>query len=111
MTKKVFVSWSGDAGRKIAKALQDTLLDTSEVEVWTSVDHVEGGTAWFAAVAKAAEECDAAIGCMTPGASHRQWVNFEAGMLYGRLQNFKMLRFNEELSGPLTQIQATDWKD
>jgi SAM-dependent methyltransferase len=105
---KIFVSWSGDTGRRIAEALKETLFDYPGLELWVSSHSIDAGAPWFDEIERAAKECDAAIGCMTPGAARRPWVNFEAGMLYGRLRNFKMLLFGEQLSGPLANLQALD---
>ena len=108
MPKKVFISWSGDLGRQLAKTLSETILDDSELSPWISSKDIQAGEAWFREIEEAAEKCDVAIGIMTPDASKRPWVNFEAGILYGRLGNFKMLRFNEQPSGPLANLQSID---
>lgn len=111
MAKKVFVSWSGDVGRKLAEALKVTILDHSDLDPWVSSEGISAGSAWFQEIEKVAKECEFAIGCMTPGAMKRPWVNFEAGMLYGSLRNFKMLLFNEKPSGPLANLQGIDGTD
>ncbi len=108
MPKKVFVSWSSERGRKLAEALGTTILDYGELEAWISSHSLEAGKPFFEEIEKAAKECDAAVGCLTPGASQRPWVNFEAGMLFGKLRNFIPLRFHEELQGPLANLQALD---
>lgn len=110
MPKLIFVSWSGDAGREIANALRTTILAESAFKPWISAG-MEAGKRWFDEIEDAAKRADFAIGCMTPGASRRPWVNFEAGMLYGRLGKFAMLRFEEELDGPLERLQAIDGTD
>jgi SAM-dependent methyltransferase len=112
VTKKVFVSWSGEVGRQIAEALKRTILDYPDLETWISSQSLESGSQWFDEIDRAASEADFAVGCMTPGATRKPWFNFEAGMLYGRLKNFKMLVLGDEpLSGPLAHLQAVDGKD
>jgi SAM-dependent methyltransferase len=107
--KRVFVSWSGDAGRQIAEALKRTILDYPDLEAWISSQSLEAGKPWFDEIDRATAEAEFAVGCMTPGATKKPWVNFEAGMLYGRLKNFKMLRVGEQpLSGPLAHLQSVD---
>ena len=110
MPKKIFVSWSSRRGQRLAEALKETILDDAELDPWVSSHSLEAGSPWFEEIEKAARECEVAIGCMTPGAGQRPWVNFEAGMLFGKLRNFKALLFNEELKGPLAQLQALDGK-
>lgn len=108
MAKKIFVSWSSDRGRKLAEALKETILDDSELDPWVSSHNLDAGAPWFEEIERAANECEIAIGCITPGAGQRPWVNFEAGMLFGKLRNFKALLFNEELKGPLANLQSLD---
>lgn len=108
MAKKVFVCWSGSVGQKLAEALENTILDDSEIEPWVSTHSVEAGRPWFEEITKAAKDCHAAVGILTPGAARRPWVNFEAGLLFGSLQNFKIMLFDEELHGPLANLQSMD---
>lgn len=106
--KIIFISWSGPLGEVIARALKDIVLKGLGIESWISSENIEGGNLWFEEIEQAARICDAAIGCITPGATHSQWVNFEFGLIFGRLKNFKILLFEEVLSGPLAHIQAFD---
>jgi SAM-dependent methyltransferase len=88
--------------------LRETLLDDGDFEPWVSSHSIDAGQPWFEEIEKAAEECEAALGCITPGAGQRPWVNFEAGLLFAKLRNFKPLRFNEELKWPLAMLQSLD---
>lgn len=106
---KLFISWSGPLGKVIAESLKDHLLDLPGIiEPWISSENIESGAPFFEEIIRAASECKFAIGCITPGATQKPWVNFEFGLLYGRLNNFKIISFGEQRSGPLAHIQAVD---
>lgn len=105
---KVFISWSGNVGKKIAEGLKETLFDHSDLTAWVSSQDIETGGPWHQEIERALEGAQYAIGIMTRGASQRPWLNFEAGYLIGHLGNFRMLLFGEALSGPLSQYQAID---
>lgn len=106
---KVFISWSGATGKKVAEALANTIFSKHpELEPWVSSTGIQAGTVWFEEISKAANEARYGIGCLTPGASIRPWVNFEAGMLFGRLKEFIILRFYENVASPLNNIQSKD---
>jgi phospholipid N-methyltransferase len=110
MTKNiVFISWSGNTGKKIAEGLADTIFkDHPELDAWVSSKGIDSGSVWFDEIIKALETAKYAIGCMTPGASIKPWVNFEAGLVFGRLKNFKILKYYEDVKSPLTNLQAID---
>src|SRR5260221_12095944 len=75
LAKKVFVSLSGEIGRKLAEELRDTILDDAELAPWVSSLSLEAGKPWFEEIERAAAEADIAIGCLTPGSGRRPWVN------------------------------------
>ncbi|HEY0319684.1 MAG TPA: methyltransferase domain-containing protein [Pyrinomonadaceae bacterium] len=105
----VFISWSGLTGERVAEALASTIFNNHpELKPWVSSKDLKAGRPWFDEINKAAQEAKFGIGCLTPGASIRPWVNFEAGMLFGRLEQFIILRFHEEIAHPLTNLQSKD---
>ncbi len=106
---KVFIAWSGDIGRALAEGLKDIVLDPQKhVEGWVSSVDIAAGSQWFTEVNKALDQAAYGIGILTPGAAAAPWVNFEAGFLYGRLRNFKLLRFERTVLGPLSNLQPVD---
>lgn len=111
MPQKMFISWSGPLGRQIAEELKEQILDDSGIFAWVSSQNIGAGEPFFTEIDRAAKECDMAIGCITPGAARRPWINFEFGLLYGRLKNFKILLFEEQLDGPLQHIQSLNGLD
>lgn len=110
MAKKVvFISWSGNTGKRIAEALADTIFkDHHELQPWVSSKSIESGSVWFNEIIDGLETATYAIGCLTPGASIKPWVNFEAGLVFGRLKNFKILKYYEEVKLPLSNLQSID---
>ncbi len=119
MAKKVFISWSGTHGKALALALAelvikpplaDLLSPQDRLEPWVSSRDIGAGRSWFAEIIKATEQAQFAIAILTKGSSERPWVNFEAGLLYGKLGVFKLLQMGEtiEPEGPLVQLQLVD---
>jgi hypothetical protein len=107
--KRVFISWSGKTGNDIAELLKKTFfMDHPQLEAWVSSVDIGSGQPFRTALTGALQGMDFGIGIMTPGASRKPWVNFEAGFLFARLQNFKVMLFNENVEGPLQDLQWVD---
>lgn len=82
------------------------------VDVWVSSDDISKGARWSLEVAKALENSIFGIICVVPGNVAEPWLNFEAGALSKSLENSRVTPFlfalsPTDLSGPLTQFQAT----
>lgn len=106
--KRVFISWSGDISKQLAQGLRDTLLRHPELDPWMSKKDIAIGAPWFLEIKDALTDSCFGIACLAPDSSKSPWLNFEAGYLFGRLNNFKLLLFGEKLTGPLAQLQAID---
>ncbi len=109
--RSVFISYSGSFGQKLALYLRDTMLNFSSLRGWVSNVDISAGDAWFSSTQDALDKAIYGIVCLTPGASRSPWVNFEVGMLVGRRENCKVLRFGGELTNPLSQFQAIEGCD
>jgi hypothetical protein len=82
---RVFISWSGEPSRSVARALQDWLrLMLQSIHVWMSDDDIEAGTRWSLELAKALDEIDFGIICVTRANRRSPWLLFEAGALAKR---------------------------
>lgn len=82
---RVFISWSGEPSRSIAKALREWLpMVVPDAETWMSAEDIGTGTRWNDQVAAALERSDFGIICLTPVNLERPWVLFEAGALAKR---------------------------
>ncbi|NEO71341.1 methyltransferase domain-containing protein [Moorena sp. SIO3H5] len=107
-SKNVFISWTGEFGKIIALYLRDDLLHYDSLNPWISDADITTGAPWFSETNRALERADFGIICLTPGSSKRPWINFEAGFIFGKLSNCKLVTFGEKLSNPLQQLQAID---
>jgi hypothetical protein len=85
---QVFISWSGEPSRSIARLLSDWLPEIAQhVEPWMSDQHIKGGMRWNSEVAAALDDSRFGIVCVTASNQHKPWLMFEAGALAKRLQN------------------------
>jgi hypothetical protein len=76
----VFIGWSEEPSRFIAKVLHDWLQGiVQRAEPWMSDNNIDGGSRWNDRIAKALEETDFGIVCVTRENQSSAWLNFEAG--------------------------------
>ena len=106
MSKTVFISWSGDIGKVIARGLAETIFSHPELTPFVSSVDIRAGENWFNAIDRALDAAEFGVGVLTPGASVRPWINFEAAYIYSRLKRFTPLLFHEQVGWPLTILQA-----
>jgi len=108
---RVFIGWSGEPSRSIAKALHDWLQGAVQrVEPWMSDNNIDGGARWNDALAKALEETDFGIVCVTRANQAAPWLNFEAGAVAKKVGTAKVVPLlidlpSTDLKGPLTAFQ------
>lgn len=109
---KVFISWSGDRSKALAKALYDWLpLVLHYTEPWLSQSDIAPGDRWGVEVAKNLEECNFGIICITNENLNAPWILFESGALAKSMQDGRVIPLLLDLefkaiSGPLAQFQA-----
>jgi DNA-binding CsgD family transcriptional regulator len=106
-SNKVLIWWSGDDGKHLAESLKNTILSYPQLETQVCTVDPILSKAWRSEVEQNLVNVDIAIGCLTPGSSQNPWVNFAAGFLSGKIDN-KLVRFGENLSGPLTCQPSID---
>ncbi|MFJ3621712.1 hypothetical protein ACIPSH_26680 [Streptomyces iakyrus] len=111
---KVFISWSGPASQKCAEALRKWLPFMNQaITPFTSSQDIAKGERGLNKIAHQLQECNFGIICVTRGNQGATWINFESGALSRELGESSVAPFLldmpiKELSGPLTQFQATD---
>lgn len=109
---KVFISWSGDASREVARALRDWLPSVLQhVEPFMSEEDIETGARWALEIAQELQSSDFGLVCLTPDNWQRPWLNFEAGALSHsvdqRVAPFLLGIEPTDIKGPLAQFQST----
>lgn len=112
-TERVFVSWTGELGKEIAECLSEErigMLSFAGLEPWLS-GNITTGASWFQETQEALESAKYGVICLMPGSSKRPWINFEAGFLFGRLRNCKLVTFDETLANPLSGLQKMNGMD
>jgi hypothetical protein len=78
---KVFISWSGTKGQKVADALHPWLRRVLQfVEPLVST-RIEKGAQWNAVLARQLDESRAGIVCVTQESLNSRWLHYEAGAL------------------------------
>jgi hypothetical protein len=109
---KVFISWSGELSRLIARALAGWLESVVQhVDTWMSDEEIDSGARWNDAIAKSLDETNFGIVCVTRKNQHTPWLNFEAGAIAKSVQVAKLVPLcidlpPSDLIGPLSTFQA-----
>jgi hypothetical protein len=108
---KIFISWSGEQSKFIAKLLSEWIEQVIQVaEPWISTD-IEKGKRWNTEIAGKLEESKVGIFIMTPSNLSSEWVHFEAGAISKTQDAYVCtLLYNvhtTDVSSALSQFQAT----
>ncbi|MFJ2264278.1 toll/interleukin-1 receptor domain-containing protein [Streptomyces sp. NPDC087844] len=111
---QIFISWSGDASKQCAEALRDWLPYMNQaITPFVSSQDISKGERGLNKIATQLQECSLGIVCVTRDNQAAPWINFESGALSRELGESSLIPFLldmpiKDLSGPLTQFQATD---
>jgi hypothetical protein len=109
---KVFISWSGEPSRSVARVLRQWLpLVVQHVRPWMSDEEITSGTRWNDSVAAALDETDFGLVCVTASNQHQPRLMFEAGAIAKRLQTARVVPLcidipPAEITGPLVAFQG-----
>jgi hypothetical protein len=80
---RVFLSWSGESSRLVAKALSAGMQQLSErLEPWLSED-LEPGAEWASTLVPQIRKAKLAVLCLTRRNVGAVWIAFETGAYYG----------------------------
>lgn len=111
---KVFISWSGQTSREVAKLLSEWIEDVLQgVETWYSPDDIEKGSMWFSEIHQTLGENNVGILCVTPENKNAPWILFEAGALFKGLTKARvcpLLIGNQtpaDITAPLAHFNLT----
>lgn len=113
LSVKIFISWSGEPSKTVARALHRWLPDVIQsVEPWMSELDLEAGARWNERVQRELNDTRFGIICVTPQNVHAPWLLFEAGALAKTINDTHVCPYLIGLEpsslpqGPLTQFQA-----
>jgi hypothetical protein len=113
---KVFISWSGELSHQVARELRRWIPTVVQaVDAWCSSEDIPKGAHWPSELAHQLDNASFGILCITRGNMTEPWINFEAGALSkalsgGRVSPFMFGLEPGDLSGPLSQFQATRYE-
>lgn len=121
---KVFISWSKEPSKTVARTLNDWLPSVIQaVEPWMSEEDIKAGSRWHSEISKQLATTSFGIVCVTPQNQHEPWIQFEAGALAKTVElrmskesvadesyvvPYLINMAKRELSGPLTAFQAIE---
>ena len=109
---KVFISWSGELSKLVAKELSEWLPSIIQsVEVFYSPEDIQKGENWNSRLTKELEECKYGIVCLTKENVSAPWIHFEAGALSKSLDSHTSTLMidvvTSDVQGPLSRFQTT----
>lgn len=81
---KVFLSWSGQAARDLADSFKEAIEFQFHTECFISSEGIRAGEEWLSKLSQGLDECAFAIIFLTPESWGSGWLQFEAGVLWGR---------------------------
>ena len=108
----VFISWSGDRSKELAKALSELLPDVIQsLKVWMSEQDIMPGSRWAEALNQKLETCNFGVLCLTPENLNAPWLLFEAGSLAKSVSGSKVVPYYlglkpADIPFPLAQFQC-----
>jgi len=107
----IFISWSGERSKEIAKGLCSWLQDViQELKPWVSCIDIDAGKEWRKELENELLKCDLGILCITPENMNSPWLIFEAGALYHK-ENLKLIPIlfklePGQIAPPLSDLQC-----
>jgi hypothetical protein len=110
----VFISWSGDRSKYIARTLSDWFENVfHNVRCWMSDEDIAAGKRWGSEVSQALQDARFGVACVTPENREAPWLLFESGALAKSVAGdflcpylFEMI--STDFVGPLTQFQTCE---
>lgn len=109
---KIFISWSGERARYIARILSEWLPHVlHSAHPWMSDKDIHAGATWLNELSEGLADTTFGLVCVTPENVESPWILFEAGAMSRALPQNRVcpLLFDMDLSqlkGPLSIFQA-----
>lgn len=110
---KVFMSWSGDRSREVAKLLDYWIKCVVQASrPWISTSGIDSGSIWFNQISSELQDTTFGIICLTNENKEAPWILFEAGALAKGLASSRVCTFlidlgTNDVRDPLAQFNHT----
>lgn len=110
---KVFMSWSGDRSREVAKLLDYWVKCVVQASrPWISTSGIDSGSIWFNQISGELQDTTFGIICLTKENKEAPWILFEAGALAKGLASSRVCTFlidlqTKDIRDPLAQFNHT----
>ncbi|NYE62447.1 hypothetical protein FHW58_003662 [Duganella sp. 1224] len=110
---KVFLSWSGDRSREVAKLLDYWVKCVVQASrPWISTSGIDSGSIWFNQISSELQDTTFGIICLTKENKEAPWILFEAGALAKGLASSRVCTFlidvqTKDIRDPLAQFNHT----
>jgi hypothetical protein len=110
---KVFMSWSGDRSREVAKLLDYWIKCVVQAtKPWISTSGIDSGSIWFNQINSELQDTTFGIICLTKENKNAPWILFESGALAKGLASSRVCTFlidldTKDVRDPLAQFNHT----
>lgn len=110
---KVFMSWSGDRSREVAKLLDFWIKCVVQASrPWISTSGIDSGSIWFNQINSELQDTTFGIICLTKENKEAPWILFESGALAKGLASSRVCTFlidleTRDIRDPLAQFNHT----
>ncbi|WP_425146026.1 toll/interleukin-1 receptor domain-containing protein [Deinococcus sp.] len=109
---KVFISWSKEPSKSVARALRSWLPDVIQsLEPWMSDQDIPSGERWATTIGDKLAETNFGIIVLTPENQEAPWINFEAGAISKVIDESRVIPYTygfgpADVVGPLSQFNG-----
>ena len=113
---KIFISWSGEISRSVAKVLKQWLPEVVPgVTTYVSSEDMELGVHWTKELMRELEESRCGIVCVTRENLRSCWLSYEMGVLSNRMDDRRVIPFlfdveRSEIPGPFKTLQTASFE-
>ncbi len=107
---KIYLSWSGELGRRASGVLRNSLEQLfPDFEIWSPGSDISAGSRWRDQIQNAMQSSELAIVCLTNDSRNSPWLLYEVGVMVGSSKKvipwLVDMEFSD-LSGPISQFQV-----
>ncbi|MBE9005291.1 GAF domain-containing protein [Fortiea sp. LEGE XX443] len=96
--RKVLIAWAGSNSKHQAEQIRDVIFKHPQIETFILDIDESLNPAWLSDTEQLISNIDFGILCLPKECFEYTWVNFLIGLFYGKLQNFRVLRFIKKVN-------------